>query len=51
MTSVSNETKNPAAQIVISKDGKEFFKGWLFSLYPSPMLSSTRDTASPWSIL
>jgi len=34
MTSASNETKNPAAQIVIAEGEKEVFKGWLFSLYP-----------------
>lgn len=35
MTSASNLTRNPAAQIVISEDGKELYRGWLFSLYPS----------------
>ena len=35
MTSASNATKNPAAQIVISKQEKVLFDGWLFSLYPS----------------
>ena len=35
MTSESNATKNPAAQVVISEDGKPAFSGWLFSLYPS----------------
>ncbi len=34
MTSISNRTKNPAAQVEIRKNGKEIFKGWLFSLYP-----------------
>jgi hypothetical protein len=34
MTSASNETRNPAAQIVISEGKTEVFKGWLFSLYP-----------------
>jgi len=34
MTSASNETRNPAAQIAISEGAKEIFKGWLFSLYP-----------------
>ncbi|PLX84397.1 MAG: DUF2155 domain-containing protein [Desulfuromonas sp.] len=34
MTSASNETRNPAAQIAISIDGEEVFTGWLFSLYP-----------------
>ena len=35
MTSASNVTRNPAAQIVISEDGKELYRGWLFSLYPA----------------
>ena len=35
LTSVSNETSNPAAQIVISEKGQEIFRGWLFSLYPN----------------
>ncbi len=35
LTSASNATKNPAAQIVISEDGKELYRGWLFSLYPA----------------
>ena len=35
ITSVSNEPKNPAAYIVVTEDGKEVFKGWLFSLYPA----------------
>jgi hypothetical protein len=35
LTSQSNEPKNPAAQIRISEGGKEIFKGWLFSLYPT----------------
>ena len=34
MTSVSNETRNPAAQIIITEGNAEVFKGWLFSLYP-----------------
>jgi len=34
MTSASNETKNPAAQIVITEGEKEVYRGWLFSLYP-----------------
>jgi hypothetical protein len=34
MTSASNETRNPAAQVVISEKGTQVFKGWLFSLYP-----------------
>jgi len=35
LTSQSNEPKNPAAQVRIIEDGKEIFKGWLFSLYPT----------------
>ncbi len=35
LTSETNEPKNPAAQIRISEGGKEIFKGWLFSLYPT----------------
>ena len=35
VTSASNEPKNPAAQIIVIEDGKEIFKGWLFTLYPS----------------
>ncbi len=34
MTSASNKTRNPAAQVVITEKGSEVFKGWLFSLYP-----------------
>ena len=34
MTSASNKTSNPAAQIVIREEGEEVFRGWLFSLYP-----------------
>lgn len=35
LTSQSNELVNPAAQFVIREDGKEIYKGWLFSLYPT----------------
>ncbi|MDO8445638.1 MAG: DUF2155 domain-containing protein [Deltaproteobacteria bacterium] len=35
VTSASNDPKNPAAQIVVTEDGKEVFSGWLFTLYPS----------------
>ena len=35
LTSQSNEPKNPAAQVRISQNGKEVFKGWLFTLYPT----------------
>jgi hypothetical protein len=34
LTSVSNETKNPAVQIEITEGGKKIYRGWLFSLYP-----------------
>ena len=35
LTSVSNDPLNPAAQISISENGHEVFKGWLFSKYPN----------------
>jgi len=35
LTSQSNEPKNPAVQIRILDSGKELFKGWLFTLYPT----------------
>ena len=35
LTSQSNEPKNPAVQVKIMDGGKEVFKGWLFSLYPT----------------
>jgi len=35
LTSLSNELKNPAAQLVIHEGKKEIFKGWLFALYPT----------------
>jgi len=35
MTSQSNEPKNPAARVRVYEGGKEIFKGWLFSLYPT----------------
>ena len=34
-TSVTNELKNPAVRVTISENGKELFKGWLFSLFPT----------------
>lgn len=34
-TSVSNEPSNPAAHVIVREDGKEIFKGWLFSLFPT----------------
>ncbi len=35
MTSTSNETRNPAVQVVIRENDVEIFTGWLFTLYPS----------------
>jgi len=35
LTSASNELKNPAARIVMYQDGRQIFRGWLFSLYPN----------------
>ncbi|QWV97451.1 DUF2155 domain-containing protein [Geomonas nitrogeniifigens] len=35
LTSQSNDLVNPAAQLVIREKGKEIYKGWLFSLYPT----------------
>ncbi|GAB4293440.1 MAG: DUF2155 domain-containing protein [Desulfuromonadia bacterium] len=35
LTSQSNEPKNPAVQVRILDSGKELFKGWLFTLYPT----------------
>ena len=35
LTSQSNELANPAAQLVIREDGREIYKGWLFTLYPT----------------
>jgi hypothetical protein len=35
LTSSSNLPKNPAAQVLITENGKEVFKGWLFALYPN----------------
>jgi hypothetical protein len=35
LTSLSNEPKNPAAQIRIMEGGKEIYKGWLYALYPT----------------
>jgi len=34
ITSDSNETRNPAAYIVVRQGNEELFRGWLFSLYP-----------------
>jgi hypothetical protein len=35
LTSQTNDPKNPAAQIRVSEGGKEIYKGWLFTLYPT----------------
>jgi len=35
LTSNSNAPKNPAAQVLITDNGNEVFKGWLFTLYPN----------------
>ncbi|HEY5974521.1 MAG TPA: DUF2155 domain-containing protein [Geobacteraceae bacterium] len=35
ITSQSTEAKNPAAQVRVTENGKEIFKGWLFTLYPN----------------
>lgn len=34
ITSISNEPRNPAAQVIISEDDKVIFESWLFKLYP-----------------
>ena len=38
LTSKSNETKNPAAEIRIYQGDKELFHGWLFANYPTTNL-------------
>lgn len=36
ITSTSaDQTTNPAAKVIITEDGQEIFKGWLFELYPT----------------
>jgi len=35
LTSNSNLPKNPAVQVHITENGKDVFKGWLFTLYPN----------------
>jgi hypothetical protein len=35
ITSASNEPKNPAIQLTVLENGKEIFKGWLYSKFPS----------------
>jgi hypothetical protein len=34
-TSASNEPNNPAVHVIVTEEGKEIFKGWLFSLFPT----------------
>lgn len=34
ITSLSNEPKNPAAQVVVYEGGKNIFEGWLFEKHP-----------------
>lgn len=34
ITSLSNETKNPALKVTVLKEGNEVFNGWLFERYP-----------------
>jgi len=35
LTSQSNQLMNPAAQLRIAEGGREIYKGWLFTLYPT----------------
>ena len=35
LTSQSNKLMNPAAQLRIQEAGREIYKGWLFTLYPT----------------
>lgn len=36
ITSTSaDQTTNPAAKVVVTENGQEIFKGWLFELYPT----------------
>lgn len=35
ITSSSNEQDNPAVHVSINENGKEIFKGWLFSKFPT----------------
>jgi hypothetical protein len=34
-TSTTNEPNNPAVHVIVKEEGKEVFKGWLFSLFPT----------------
>lgn len=35
ITSVSADPNNPACHITVTEDGKEIFKGWLYSKFPA----------------
>ena len=35
LTSQSNELLNPAVQLRVDEGGREIYKGWLFTLYPT----------------
>ena len=35
ITSLSNDPNNPAVKVNVSEDGKEVFKGWLYSKFPT----------------
>ncbi len=35
ITSASNEPNNPAARVIIYESGKEVFRGWLYSKFPT----------------
>jgi len=35
ITSTSNESGNPAAQVVVAEGGSEIFNGWLFAKFPT----------------
>jgi hypothetical protein len=55
LTSQSNELLNPAAQLRVSEGGREIYKGWLFTLYPTthafqhPLFSFTLAGSVPSS--
>ncbi len=35
ITSSSNEPNNPAVRVIVYENGKEIFKGWLYSKFPT----------------
>lgn len=43
--SASNEPNNPAAKVMISEDGREMFRGWLFQKFPNTHAFSHPDYA------